>query len=333
MPNSADQKRRLLELLRLLLERTDEDHPLSAQELAQLLEEQCHIPAQARGVLGDLELLNRWGVDLAWDSAQPPRCHVANRTFALPELKLLVDAVQSSKFITKKKSDELIKKLESLASVHQGRLLQRQVYVANRIKTMNESIYSNIDAIHSAIDGDRRISFLYFEYTITKERRFRHQGQRYLVSPYALAWEDENYYLIAYDSRANRIKHYRVDKMVDIQVEDLIRAGQEDFDRFDMALYTKKMFGMYGGQEQVVKLRLANRLIGVVLDRFGKDLSIGRAGEDHFTVSLPVVVSPQFFGWVFGLGPDAAILAPQGVVEEMRVYLQKVLSLYPEPGQ
>ena len=329
MSDLTNQKLRLLSLMKQLLEQTDEEHRLTAQELAQQLSQRQAAAVQPRSVEKDLELLGIWGFPVEQEGSNPTSYWVAQRTFELAELKLLVDAVQSSKFITRKKSDELIHKLESLASVHQGRQLQRQVYVANRIKTMNESIYSNIDRVYSGIAQNRQISFLYFEYTITKERRYRHDGRRYLVSPYALAWEDENYYLIAYDATGDIIKHYRVDKMVDIQVEEALRVGQDVFESFDMALYTKKMFGMYGGREQMVKLRLANRLIGVVIDRFGKDLSLGSAGEGFFTVTLPVAVSPQFLGWVFGLGPDAEILSPQGVVEEMRDYLQPVLARYP----
>ena len=177
--------------------------------------------------------------------------YIANRSFELPELKLLVDAVQSSKFITHKKSNELIKKVEGLASVHQARQLQRQVFVQNRVKTMNESIYYNVDKIHNAISQGVKVSFLYFEWAVsftTKERikRPKRGGERYAISPWALTWDDENYYMIGYDSESKKIKHYRVDKMQSIELTDEKRDGQRVFQKFDMAQYSKMTFGMYG---------------------------------------------------------------------------------------
>ena len=257
-----------------------------------------------------------------------PGYFIAARDFELAELKLLVDAVQSSKFITRKKSDELIHKLEGLASVHQARLLQRQVYVAGRIKTMNESVYYNVDRIHSDIGAGQEISFRYFDYTVEKGRRYRRGGARYVVSPWALTWNDENYYMIAFDAQADIIKHYRVDKMEDIRVLSSVRRGQDVFERFDTALYARRVFGMYGGEVTQVRIRFANRFAGAALDRFGSDVALVPDGDAHFVVTAEVAVSPQFFSWIFGFGGEARILSPQPVVEQMKEQLALAAQLY-----
>lgn len=257
------------------------------------------------------------------DSARP-----ASRNFELPELKLLVDSVQSSKFITHKKTATLIKKIETLASIHEAQLLNRQIFVRNRVKTMSESIYYNVDAIHNGISHNRKIQFKYFEYTVDKERRYRKDGAYYVVSPFAMTWDDENYYLVAYDSEVAIIKHYRVDKMTDISTTEEERDGLEAYQALDMAVYARKVFGMFSGDEQKVQLRFENHLVGAVLDRLGRDVFIVSDGDDHFTVSTDVVVSPQFFAWVSGFGSAAKIIAPEDVVEKMRQHIHSVAALY-----
>ena len=246
----------------------------------------------------------------------------------MPELKLLVDSVQSSKFITHKKTATLIHKLESLASVHEAKQLNRQVFVMNRIKSMNESIYYNVDAIHNGIAQQRQIQFHYFEYNLKKEPVFRKQGAWYQVSPYALTWDDENYYMVAYDAAAEQIKHYRVDKMADITMTDQPQAGAEAFAALDMGVYAKKVFGMFSGQERPVKLRVANHLVGAMLDRFGKEISIVPDGDDHFTLLVNVIISPQFFGWVCAFGSDIEILEPASVQEQFLTHLDGIRAQY-----
>ena len=247
--------------------------------------------------------------------------YVANRRFELPELKLLADSVQVSRFITHRKSVELIKKIESLCSVYEAQQLQRQIYVANRIKTVNESIYYNVDRIHTAIGQDKKISFLYFEYTVEKKRRFRKDGQRYVVSPCALTWDDENYYMLGYDAPAGRVKHYRVDKMTAIELLDETREGKEHYQKMDMAAYSQKMFSMFGGQEQQVEIAFSESLIGVVIDRFGESVYIRREKDGWFTIRVLVAVSPQFFAWIFSFGEKAQILSPESVKKQMQEQL------------
>ena len=327
MPRSQNQKLKLLYLMKILLARSDEAHPISTSELIAALAS-AGIAAERKAIYDDIEALRLFGVDIVSVKGKTPGYFIAARDFELAELKLLVDAVQSSKFITRKKSDELIHKLEGLASVHQARLLQRQVYVAGRVKTMNESVYYNVDRIHSGIGGGREISFRYFDYTVEKSRRYRRDGARYVVSPWALTWNDENYYMIAFDAQADIIKHYRVDKMEDIRVLSSVRRGQDVFERFDTALYARRVFGMYGGEVRQVRIRFSNRFAGAALDRFGSDVALVPDGDAHFVVTAEVAVSPQFFSWIFGFGSEARILSPQPVVEQMKEQLALAAQLY-----
>ena len=327
MAKSANQKLKLLYLLRYLMQNSDEAHPVS---MAQIIEElsQNGISAERKSIYDDVESLRLFGFDIVQLKGKNGGYYIGARDFELPELKLLVDSVQSSKFITQDKTYKLIKKIESLASIYDGQLLQRQVFVTNRVKSMNESIYYAVDVISDAITKNRKIRYQYFEYTVKKEKRLRHDGKFYEISPFSLIWDDENYYMLGWDSEAKKMKHYRVDKMQSVTLSDDERDGIEEFEKFDMSAYSKTVFGMFGGTEQKVKLRFSNRLVGVVLDRFGRETTIIPDGDEHFTVTLSVVVSPQFFGWVFGFGSDVEILSPEDVREEMKKQAEEILGKY-----
>lgn len=330
MPRSSNQKLKLLYLMRYLLQNTDEQHPATTNQLIAFLAEQ-DVKAERKSIYDDMEALRLFGLDVErTESGRSSGYYVASREFELPELKLLVDSIQSSKFITHKKTTQLIKKIETLASAHEAQLLQRQVFVTNRIKTMNESIYYNVDEIHSGITQNRKIRFKYFEYTVNKERRFRRDGAFYVMSPYALTWDDENYYLVAYDSDSGIIKHFRVDKMEKISVTEEERDGREAYEALDMAVYARKVFGMFSGEEREVKLRFDKQLVGAVLDRLGQDVMLIPDGDGHFTVRASVVVSPQFFAWVCGFGDLAQIVAPDDVVEAMRKHVKSIFEMYVE---
>ncbi len=240
----------------------------------------------------------------------------------------MVDSVQSSKFITHTKTGTLIKKIEKLASIHEAQLLHRQVFVANRIKQMNESIYYNVDEIHNGISQNKQIRFKYFTYRVDKQKEYRHDGAFYQVSPFALTWDDENYYMVAYDSAHQEIRHYRVDEMDSISVTKDDRDGLEAYKALDMGIYAKKVFGMFSGKEERVTLRFDNDLVGAVLDRLGQDVMIIPDGDEHFTVSADVVVSPQFFAWVSGFGSKAKITGPATVVEQMKEHADSVAAMY-----
>ena len=328
MPKGTNQKFKLYRLAQIMLELTDEEHYITMPEIISELAK-YEITADRRSIYTDLKDLEYLGIEVEGEPGGGRyHYHVVERQFELPELKLLVDAIQASKFITERKSNALIKKLEKMVSRYDAVKLQRQVYVSGRIKTMNESIYYNVDAIHGAISGDRKIRFQYYQWSVKKEMELRHGGAYYHISPWGLSWDNQNYYLVGYDSDAGKIKHYRVDKMLHIRMSDEKREGRAHFRKLDMADYSRKSFGMFGGKEQQVKLLVDNSLAGVIIDRFGKDVILIPSDKGHFTVWVEVLVSPQFFGWVFSLGEGIKIISPSEVAEEMRQKLEDMTRKY-----
>jgi len=316
MAKQANQKLKMICLMRILEQETDEDHSLTLAQIIEALNG-YGINVERKSLYSDLELLRTSGMDIvASKEGYTTVYRLASRQFEQPEIRLLVDAVQSSKFITKRKTEELIHKMETLVSKYGARNLSRQVFVSNRIKSMNESIYYNVDRIQEALLDNRMISFRYSEWTITKELSFRRNGELYWISPWALTWDDENYYMIGYDGDADKVKHYRVDKMSSINVLELPRSGAERFADFDLAGFGRRTFGMFGGEDEFVTLRFENRLIGVAIDRFGRDIPIIRKDEGHFETKVHVTVSGPFYGWIFGLGEGVEILGPQKVKED-----------------
>lgn len=326
MARSGNQKMKQLYLMQILLQNTDENHFLNATELIQALKA-YDIEAERKSIYSDIESLKLYGLDIEKSTARGNAgYYIASREFEIPELKLLVDAVQSSRFITLKKSEKLIKKIEALASRYEAVQLQRQVYVTNRIKTQNESVYYNVDDIHSAIRDHVQITFQYMEWTIDKEMRPRKNGERYQVSPLSLVWDDENYYLIAYDDQNEIRKHFRVDKMQSIQMTEERATVTQN--QFDPAVYSKMMFGMFGGEEESVKLTCDNHYIGVLIDRFGKDIPIQKISDTQFKTHVSVVVSDQFFGWIMALGNAVEITAPISVREQFLERVQCIQKKY-----
>lgn len=329
MAKSSNQKLKILYLMKIMLENTDDRHCLTINQIIEKLNA-YGVSAERKSLYDDFEALRVFGVDIEKKLGKTVGYYVACRDFELPELKLLVDAVQSSKFITRKKSEELIRKIESFTSKYEASQLQRQVYVANRIKTMNESIYYIVDDINSAIADNLQISFKYFDWNEKKEKVLRHDEKLYTVSPWALTWDDENYYMIAFESESNKIKHYRVDKMVGITVLSKNRDGEKEFKNFDMALYSKKTFGMFGGEDTEVTLICKNELAGIIIDRFGRDVPFRNIDEEHFEITAKVAVSPLFLTWLMNFGADIKIVSPQNVIEEFKNIAKAALSPYEE---
>lgn len=328
MPKGSNQKLKLYHLAQIMLENTDDDHYITMPEIMSALEA-YEVTADRRTIYADLKDLEALGIEVEGEPVGGGyRYHVVERPFELPELKLLVDAIQSSKFITERKTNALIRKLEKLVSKYEAMKLQRQVYVSGRIKTMNESIYYTVDTIHNAISENRKIRFQYFQWNVKKEMELRHDGAYYHISPWGLSWDAENYYLIGYDSEAGKIKHYRVDKMLRLQMSDEKREGKKYFKKLDMADYAKKSFGMFGGREEKVKLLVENTLAGVIIDRFGKDIMLIPSDEEHFTVNVDVHVSTQFFGWIISLGERVKILGPEEAVAQMKEEIQRLARQY-----
>lgn len=328
MPKGNNQKFKLYRLAQIMQEQTDDEHYITMPEIMKSLA-QYEVTADRKSIYADLRDLSVLGVDVEGEPVgNRYHYHVVNRAFELPELKLLVDAIQSSKFITEKKSNALIKKLETLVSKYDAQKLQRQVYVSGRIKTMNESIYYTVDAIHNAISENKKIKFQYYQWNVKKEMELRHNGAWYHISPWGLSWDNENYYLVGYDSAADKIKHYRVDKMLHIKLSNESREGKEHFKKLDMADYAKKSFGMFGGKEQRVKMLVKNNLAGVIIDRFGKEVMMIPADDEYFTVNVDVHVSRQFLGWVFSLGEDIRIVGPDELVGEMKLEGRRLVKQY-----
>ena len=314
--------------MKILLERTDETHSITMPEIIEALAA-YGVSAERKSIYNDIENLRLYGLDVI--GAQEDRTyhyHIGNRQFELAELKLLVDSVQAAKFITAKKSNELIKKIEGLASKYEASQLHRQVFVAGRVKTMNESIYYNVDRIHTAIAENSRITFQYFQWNVEKKMELRHDGALYEVSPWSLSWDNENYYLIAYDSAEAKVKHFRVDKMLNITFVGKRRELKQVFQSFDMAAYDRKMFGMYGGREERVRIECDNSFAGVMIDRFGKDVSMIRLNDRRFAVNVEVAVSRQFLAWIMGLGEGVSLVGPDSVVELMRQEIDRLVNQY-----
>lgn len=327
MAKNSGQKLKLLYIVKILSEESDMDHPISTRALIEKLDT-YGVSAERKSIYDDIDKLRYFGYEIIQvDNRNGGGYYLAAREFELPELKFLVDAVQSCRFITQKKSCELIKKLENMSGKYEAKQLNRQVYVAGRVKTDNEKIYYSIDALHRAIQENKKISFLYMEWNGKKELVPRKNGERYEVSPWTLLWKDENYYLVAYDDKAGMMKHYRVDKVADVKLLEQSRQGREVFEALDLAIYANTTFGMYGGDVQSVSLRFPERLVGVVIDRFGKEISI-RKDEELWRARVNVVISPQFFGWLAGVGKEVQIVSPAYVREQYINWLKDLLKEY-----
>jgi len=303
--------------------KTDDEHSLTMPQIQEALAA-YDVTADRKSLYDDLEQLRVLGIDVIGEKeGRNYTYHVGKKQFDIAELKLLVDAIQASKFITEKKSNELIKKLTGLASDYEASQLKRQVVVQGRVKTMNESIYYIVDDIHRAIAQNRQISFDYMRWNTAKQME-RRKDKEYISSPWALTWDDENYYMIAYDAAEDKIKHFRVDKMKNIKVLEDKRVGRDVFKEFDIARYAKMSFGMYGGEETKVKIAFDNDMVGVFLDRFGKDITIGKSKQKGWSeTSVDVALSDQFFGWIFAIGPKVKIVGPANVVKKFKQELKE----------
>ena len=327
MAKSYNQKIKLLFLMDLFMNKTDMEHTISMKEILNELEKNG-ISGARKSIYSDIETLKEYGMEIEYRKEHPEGYYLADRTFEIAELKLLVDAVQSSRFITEKKSRSLIQKLEGLASCYEAVQLRRQVYVADRVKTMNESIYYNVDKLHNAISANLQIMFEYTQWGMEDKVKLLNKGKIYRISPWQLSWTNENYYLIGYDSEQKMIKHFRVDKMIRIEMTGETREGKEVFEKTDPAIYSKNMFGMFSGENETLSIQIPQYLLGVFVDRFGKDISVRKMDEGKYIVHMQVVISEQFFGWLTGLGKDVIILSPQKIVQEYREYLEGILGKY-----
>lgn len=310
---SVTNKSRILYILKLLYENTDEQNTISITDIIDMLEKQG-IKAHRRTIMTDIESIEESGVDIITIKSTQNRYFIGNREFELAEVKLLVDAVESSKLITQKKSNELIRKLSTLVSKHQASELNCHVYVDQRVKPENEEIYYTVDAIHSAINSNKQIEFKYYQYTGKKEKVFKNGGSVYSLSPYALIWSEDHYYTIGYSNKHGKISKFRVDRMAHTSV-----AEREIFPKpvdFEIAEYAKCVFEMFDGETKTVELKCINDLMDVIVDRFGESVNTQELGSNCFKAIVDVSISPTFYGWVFGFGGKMSILAPAEVKGE-----------------
>ena len=324
MSKSANQKQKLLYLIDYLKKNTDDTHVVSTAQIIEYMASNG-IKVERKTVYADIDTLCEYGYDVIRVGGKSGGYFLGARDFELAEVKLLVDLVQSSKFITTSKSRELIRKLEKEVSRYDAGKLHRQVVVADRNKTSNENIYYSVDVIYEAIAHNVKVKYQYFEWDEKKQQRLRKDGDYYKVSPWLLTWEDENYYLVGYDSDAGQIKHYRVDKMLHIELTNEVRTGEAEFAKVDVASFSKKTFGMFAGEERTLQLVADASMTGVLVDRFGRDVPIRRLDEKHVLVRANVAVSPHFYGWLAGFAGKISIYGPADVKESYREYIKELL--------
>lgn len=328
MAKGNNQKSKLLMLAKIFNEETDENHGLTMPEIIARLQN-AGIDADRKTLYQDFEELKHFGYDIVSERAGRATVYsLASRDFELAELKLLVDSVQSSRFITERKSRSLIKKLEGLVSIHDAKALQRQVLIAGRIKTMNESIYYNVDKLHAAIAENCQIQFRYFHWNVHKQEEYRRGEGCHTVSPWHLRWDDENYYLIAFDAESGKLRHYRVDKMKSIKLLDAPRQGQQELASFDPTVYTRRLFGMYGGEPAKITVEGENRMVGILIDRFGKEIPIIPLEGGRFRAHIEAAVSPQFLGWIASLSDGLKVVAPEDVVTQLKALAERLQGQY-----
>ena len=328
MAKSSNQKLKLMYLAKILQEKTDEEHGLTMPELIEQLA-LYDVKAERKSIYDDIEALReQMDMDVAKRTeGGRTEYYLASRDFELAELKLLVDAVQSSRFMTQSQTTELIDKIKGLTSVRQANQLSRQVHVTNRIKTPSTTIYT-VDMLHMAISQERQISFQYVKWNVKKEREAQHNGKIYRVSPWALMWDDENYYMVAFDSETQSIRHYRVDRMSHTQILSERREGADHFKNFDMGIYSRKTFGMYHGQDEQVTLRCTNDLADAMIDRFGQDAVLYPVDSEHFEIAVKVSVSPVFLTWLMNFGGKIRIISPQRVIDEQIRLAEATIAQY-----
>ena len=323
----SNQKLKIIYIMKILMQETDENHAITLQEIVEKLKI-YGVTAERKSLYSDIENLRIFGLDI--EGYQMDRTfyyQVVNRDFQLPELKLLVDAVQASKFITEKESKELIKQLEAYVSKYEAVQMHRQVYVKGRVKSRNEKNYYSVDDVYTAIDNDKQISFQYFHYDVNKKEVLAHDGKIYKVSPWAMCWDDEKYYMVAYDEPAGKIKHYRVDKMLKTKVLEDKRVGKDVFKKEDMSRYTHRLFGMFDGEVKRVELLCDNSMANVIFDRFGLDTKIEKVDADHFIAKVEVAVSNIFLGWIMALD-KIKIAGPDDVVDMIKNQIKQQYDIY-----
>lgn len=326
MAKNENSKERVFKLIEILMRFTDEEHPKTLPEIISILSDHG-VVAERKTLYSDFAFLEKIGIPVLKKRDSTTRYYVESRLFELAELKMLVDAVQSSKFITAEKSREIISKLEIFLSVYSSNELSRQIYVEDRIKTLTDSSMEVIDTVHNAINSKLKLSFRYFEYDVDKKKKLRRNGEKYIVTPLSLMLSEGNYYLVAYEEESDLIKHFRVDKILDSVVISEKASSATKCEKFNPGDYSQKVFSMYGGREELVTIECREKLAGVMIDRFGT-APVFHKTDFGFKFTLRLMVSPTFFAWVMGFGKDVRILSPVSVRDELRDIILSTLMLY-----
>ena len=331
MAKNENQRMKLLHVKEILEKHTDADHGITMVRILELLSMRG-IVAERKSVYDDINaLIQKERMRIRKPKGKDYTYRLEKRTFSIVELKWILDSVQSSKFLSEKGSNLIIKHLKTLCSKYQASQLQSHVILANRAKTTEEKLSKNVGTINKAITDGEQIVFKYFDYNIQKQPVYRKKGKPYIVSPYALVYSDENYYLLAYDEEHDEVRPYRVDRMRDVtQYKGVVRKGQEAFKKIDLAQYQKYSFSMFGNNVETVTMIFQNRMMNAVIDRFGRDIMVMKEDDNHFRISVKVAVSNQFYGWVFGLGNMVKIIGPEHVKQGMKDLLESVHSRYEE---
>ena len=325
MPKHARQKTRILLLADLLHRRTDENHSITVDEMRTYLA-QNGIDAERKSSYDDLSALSDYGLDIEKSRGMGGGYRLLSSKWQLSEIKTLIDAVQSNRFLTENKSRVLIDKLKTLTSDYNALALSRHVHIHNRAKSDNENVLYSLDALHEAIRNGKMVGFYYLDYQPDGTKIRRHGGRRYTVCPVELTIDDERYYLVAYGDRGDTLRHYRVDKMEQVTVLENCPAPAATHAPEDFARYSLATFGMFGGKSETVRLRAENRMASVLIDRFDREnCTLIPDGKDHFTLAVRVVISPQFFGWLFGLEGKVTILSPESAAKAYEDMLKNAL--------
>jgi len=320
-----NNRTRLLRIEQLLNALTDADHPLNAKQLVEMLYDKYNIETERKAIYRDMDALLDADIEIARSGDGYARIE---RTFEIQELKLIVDAIQSSKFLPEKDTQELLAKIKTLCSVHEAQQLQRQVVVSNRVKNMNTKVFFSLDVLNRAINDNKQVSFKYFSYNTNKQIEYRYKGKVYELSPFMLLYEDNCYYCLMYDPRMKKVIPYRVDRMSEVVELEADRIGAEEYNAMDKRTYTQYTFGMFGGEVQRVTLLCSVKLMNVIIDKFGSEVWTTKVDKDHFKVVVSVAVSPQFFGWVCGLGEQVEILGPDNVKDQFITFVEGLLNKY-----
>lgn len=318
-------KERTLYILKYLWQNADEEHPATTADILSALAEEG-ISINRHTIMTEIAKLQEFGVDVICVKSSPNRYFIGSRTLELPELKLLVDAVEASRFISAKKSHELVQKLCAMTSIHEAASLNRHLYVDGRVKSDNSALYYTVDLLHQAINSGRRIRFQYIEYTADKHKIHKHRGYVYELSPYALLWHSDCYYVLGFSEKHKKITKFRVDRIDKAELTD--KAAVKRPARFNPVEYLKNIFAMYDGEMQTIRLKCDAGMMKVIIDRFGKSVSTIRTADGGFTAEVKVSVSPTFFGWIFGFGGKIRIVYPKNIVEDYIQTAQKAIACH-----